>query len=74
MRLRGNVLILVGLGYLTITVGFVTMVYGGGSPAEVYDTIKEPLMALIGGSLALAKDVLGADDDNTPTSSPEAED
>ena len=63
--LRGNVLILVGLGYATITVGFATMIYSGGAPADVYDTIKEPLMALIGGSLALAKDVLGADDDTS---------
>ena len=31
-----------------------------------YDAIKEPLMALIGGSLALAKDVLQADDENPP--------
>ena len=61
MRLRKNVIVLVGLGYFTVMVGFVAMLFGGLGAHDAYDSIKEPLMALIGGSLALSKDVLNAD-------------
>ena len=60
---RKNVLLLVGFAYLAILA-----VFGGimlaGSPctikdaADAYDTIKEPLMAVIGGSLAISKDLI----------------
>ena len=55
---RGNVLILVGIGYLTVFFIFVGMIWKGCAAADSYDTISAALMALIGGSLALAKDLV----------------
>lgn len=65
MKLRKNVIVLVGLGYATVMIGFLAMVFGGREAGDAYDSIKEPLMALIGGSLALSKDVLNADIDSS---------
>ena len=64
---RTNIIALVGLGYGSVMVGFLSLWLGAGQPSvDAYDAIKEPLMALIGGSLALAKDVLRADDEGAP--------
>ena len=66
--LRKNVLVLVGAGYLTLLVVFFCMMWPGGAPAEVaYDVVKGPLMALIGGSLAISKDLINLDASETHT-------
>ena len=70
-RLRTNVLSLVGFGYLSVIIGFFSLWKGGLSANDAYDAVKEPLMALIGGSLALSKDVLRADDNNSTATLPE---
>ena len=64
-HLRVNVLLLIGFGYATVLVGFVSICAVQGA-TEAYDAVKEPLMALIGGSLALSKDLLHADDSASP--------
>ena len=62
-RFRPNILILMGFAYSTTLAGFVTLVYTGASPDAAYEAIKSPLMALIGGTIGVAKDVLKADDE-----------
>ncbi len=58
--MRWNVLILVGLGYVTILILFCALALGGGwKPSDAYDAVQGPLMALVGGSLAIAKDLVG---------------
>ena len=57
-----NVLLLVGSGYVTMVIMFIAMTWKGGMTAEdAYEVVKGPLMALIGGSLAIAKDLLSLD-------------
>lgn len=56
---RKNVLALVGAGYATLLMMFFLMVYPGDmTPEGAYEIIKGPLMALIGGSLAISKDLI----------------
>ena len=55
---RKNVLALVGAGYATILLIYALMVFTGKNAIESYDAIKEPLMAVIGGSLAISKDLI----------------
>ena len=59
---RKNVLWLVGFGYLaTMTVYFV-LIFGVNMTADAaYQMVQGPLMTLIGGSLAIAKDLLQLD-------------
>ena len=66
--LRKNVLILVCVGYGVVTVMFVAMMWPGEmTPDQAYEVVQGPLMALIGGSLAIAKDLIPlADPDSTP--------
>lgn len=61
--LRINVLILVGAGYAALLIIFIAMVWPGGMTAnDAYEVVKGPLMALIGGSLAISKDLIPLDD------------
>ncbi len=56
---RKNVLTLVIAGYVTLLLIFGAMVWKGGMTAEAaYEVVKGPLMALIGGSLAISKDLI----------------
>ena len=64
LPIRINVVILVGFGYGTLLLMFGAMAWGGITPEESYEVIKGPLMALIGGSLAISKDLL---DNPSPT-------
>ncbi len=62
---RKNVLVLVGLGYSSLIIIFVAMCWSGGMTAEdAYEVVKSPLMALIGGSLAISKDLIPLGDDH----------
>ena len=61
---RKNVLILVGIGYLAVLIIFCSMAIGDMTAETAYEVVKGPLMALIGGSLALSKDLV----DNVPGS------
>ena len=59
---RKNVLVLVGMGYFLIGLIFLILVYKGGvEVSEAYDIGNGPIMALIGGSLAIAKDLIDGD-------------
>ena len=56
---RKNVLSLVIAGYLTLLLMFGAMVWKGKMTAEdAYEVVKGPLMALIGGTLAISKDLI----------------
>lgn len=76
-KIRPNVLILVGLGYIAVLIIFVAMVWkiSHTSDAETlknviataYDVVKGPLMALIGGSLAISKDLIDDPEPPSPT-------
>ena len=61
---RKNVLWLMVLAYAAVLAIFVGLIWQGATSSDTYDVIKEPLMALIGGTLALAKDLVpfGNDD------------
>lgn len=65
LPIRINVVILVGLGYFTLLVMFIAMAWGGMTVEEAYEVVKGPFMALIGGSLAISKDLL-----DNPSSTP----
>jgi len=58
---RKNVLVLVGTGYAVLVAIFFGLIWKGATPQEGYDFIESPLMALIGGSLAIAKDLVTLD-------------
>ena len=59
--IRLTVLLLVGAGYLTVLVMSTATVYQGTMKAsEAYEVVKGPLMALIGGSMAIEKDLIPA--------------
>ena len=61
---RRNVLTLVISGYAVLFLIFVAMMWPGEMKAAVaYEVVKGPMMALIGGSLAIAKDLINVDDD-----------
>ena len=61
---RRNVLTLVISGYAILFFIFVAMMWPGEMKPDVaYEVVKGPLMALIGGSLAIAKDLINVDDD-----------
>ena len=65
---RKNVLALVGAGYFTLLSMFFLMVCPGDmTPEGAYEVIKGPLMALIGGSLAISKDLIPFSDTLTTT-------
>ena len=56
---RKNVLTLVLAGYMSVIVIFLLLTLKGSFTAsEAYDLIQSPLMALIGGSLAISKDLI----------------
>ena len=64
-RIRVNILLLVGMGYLTIAGVFSTLAFAEGTTAaEAFESVQSALMALVGGSLALAKDLVN--DNPTP--------
>ena len=61
-KIRLNVLILVGCGYIAVVFMFTVMTFSEDMTAvTAYGVVEAPLMALIGGSLAIAKDVLSLD-------------
>ena len=61
---RRNVLTLVISGYALLLFIFVAMMWPGEMKPDVaYEVVKGPLMALIGGSLAIAKDLINVDDE-----------
>ena len=61
---RRNVLTLVISGYAVLFLIFVAMMWPGEMKADdAYEVVKGPIMALIGGSLAIAKDLINVDDD-----------
>ena len=59
-RVRWNVLALICMGYVAVLIvfGFVSFLSGA---TVAYETINSPLMALVGGSLAIAKDLVQLD-------------
>lgn len=58
LRWRKNVLALLSIAYLTFLILFVVSVCVVKDPILVYDTIGVPFVALVGGTLTLAKDLI----------------
>ena len=69
-RIRVNIMLLVGMGYLTVGSIFASLAFGDLSAAEAYENVQNPLMALIGGSLALAKDLVSDNPDPANSARP----
>ena len=71
---RKNVLAILAIAYAVTAGIFVVLVFKMKMSAETaYDIIQAPFMTLIGGSLAIAKDLVGldaSDDKNNPTPAP----
>jgi len=63
--IKTNVLILMGAAYLAVVFMFLVMVLGTENitATEAWDILEAPLMALIGGTLALSKDLIRDEDD-----------
>ena len=57
-KIRVNVLALMLFGYGLVGVMFVYMVQGGSDPATAFESVEAPLMALVGGSLTISKDLI----------------
>ena len=55
---RKNVLALFALAYGSLIALFIIMVVNNTSPKDAYDMIGVPFVALIGGTLAVAKDLI----------------
>lgn len=67
VQIRWNVLLLVGMGYLVITVLFGVLSYSNAmNSQQAYEIVQAPLIALIGGSLAIAKDLVNPTSKTTP--------
>ncbi len=71
MKIRGtptrtNVLALTLAGYIVVLVMFLILVLSAEqlTVEEAYEIIQGPLMALIGGSLAISKDLIPLVDDS----------
>lgn len=62
LPLRINVIILVLSGYAVVFLTFVAMMLTGKDLVKSYSAIEAPLMALIGGSLTISKDLINGDD------------
>ena len=61
---RKNVLVLVGMGYALTLIVFIVLVFKTSmTVGEAYEIVAGPFMALVGGSLAIAKDLINADDE-----------
>ena len=67
--IRTNVLLLVGGGYFALLFMFTVMaIWGEMKIEEAYEVVKGPLMALIGGSLAISKDLIPLGDTSSTES------
>ena len=67
---RKNIIIVIGGGYLAVLIVFGVLAYV--TPKEAFGAIEGPLMALIGGSLAVAKDLVdspSSEKEDTPAPS-----
>ena len=52
------------MGYALTLVVFIVLVFAEGMKVgEAYEIVAGPFMALVGGSLAIAKDLINADDE-----------
>lgn len=66
--MRWNVLVLVGAGYASLLLIYAGQLLVGVSAADALVAIKEPLMVLIGGAIAISKDLvpLGSETESGP--------
>ena len=55
---RKNVLFVLAMAYVALGVIFATMLGFGAPPETAYELVGVPFMALVGGTLAIAKDLL----------------
>ncbi|MCY4283965.1 MAG: hypothetical protein OXC65_01340 [Thiotrichales bacterium] len=63
---RKNVLVLVLMGYGATLFIFALLMWVKDMDASgAYDIVSAPLMALVGGSLAIAKDLIGSEDEDS---------
>ena len=57
-KLKPNLLLVLLFAYTLIGVCFAVMVINGTKPADAYEAVHVPFVALIGGTLSIAKDLL----------------
>ena len=55
---RKNVLAALLLAYASLLVVFVVMLWAGAEPKDAFDAINVPFVALVGGTLAIVKDLV----------------
>ena len=71
-KIRTNVLLLMGMGYGVVFISFLVLAIHasynlkpedgiGTALAAAYEVIESPLMVLIGGSIAISKDIIKDD-------------
>ena len=57
--IRTNVLILMGVAYFAVLLVFLSLACSDKlTAADAYDVMESPLMALLGGTLAISKDLI----------------
>lgn len=68
VAIKTNVLTLMITAYVAVLGMFALMVYGteGITATDAWDILEAPLMALLGGTLAISKDLIRDDDDSSP--------
>ena len=72
--MRWNVLALVLMSYVVLGVLYFAMIKGQTGPdaaADAYEFIRDPLMVIIGGSIAIAKDLVRSDEPAKAPDKPE---
>ena len=70
--IRTNVLTLMGAAYTVLLIMFFVLIFctKSISAKEAWEIMQAPLMALIGGTLAISKDLIQDDDNVSPEKDP----
>ena len=75
VAIKTNVLTLMITAYIAVFLMFALMVWGTENldATVAWDMLESPLMALLGGTLAISKDLIRDDDDPLPGKNKEAQ-
>ncbi len=69
--IRWNVLYILTLGYVVVSIFFLFILWRCTDATTAYNAIEAPLMALLGGSLAISKDLI--ENKNSETNSKDSD-